>query len=199
MIGCFYLAHVITIPVIILNVFSLLSILLIIVEIYLIFANKETKLYRILNPTTFYFYPVIIGLTSGYGFSSLGLDLSPKQYQFLMTAFIDTCAIFAVFTVFSLLTNKRTKIYIGASLFGLVLSIINIFVFNVMLELVLGIVIACLYVIVDTQNIILKCAANSFNVFGDAKNLFVDFVKIMIDIFRLLNKIEEEREKKKNK
>lgn len=199
MLGCFYMAHVIDIPMAILNFLSCLSIPLLIAEIYLCFANKETKLYRILNPATFYVYPVIIGLTVGKGFTSFGFSMSKRQYQLLINAFINTCAIFTLFSLFALLTNKRIGIYIGTILGALFLGIINIFVFNVMIELVIGIIIECLYIIADTQAIIHECNSNNFNVFSDAKRLFIDFARLLIKLMALSNEKEKEEEKKKKK
>ena len=83
---------------------------------------------------------------------------------------------------------------------NIVLGIISIFVFNVMMEAVLGLIIGCLYVIVDTQTIIRRTEEGQFDVVRDAKMLFVDFVKIFIEILKILQenkKKDEEKDKKK--
>ena len=78
----------------------------------------------------------------------------------------------------------------------LFLSIVNIFVYSVMYEALIGILLGCLYVIVDTQIIIAKASSGVFEPFVDACNLFVDLFKIFIEILKMFS---EKEEKKKNK
>lgn len=66
-----------------------------------------------------------------------------------------------------------------------------------MIELVIGIIIECLYIIADTQAIIHECNSNNFNVFSDAKRLFIDFARLLIKLMALSNEKEKEEEKKK--
>ncbi len=76
----------------------------------------------------------------------------------------------------------------------LVLAIINIFVFSIVLDAVIGLAIGVLYVILDTQIIIHKTEAGIFDVFTDAKELFVDLVKIFIEIMKLLMKDKKKKD-----
>ncbi len=63
-----------------------------------------------------------------------------------------------------------------------------------MLEAVIGLIIGCLYVIVDTQIIIHKTENGIFDVFTDAKELFVDLIKIFIEILKLVSKDNKKKE-----
>ena len=114
-----------------------------------------------------------------------------------MSAFIMTTALFGTFSIFSIATSKRLGIYFGASILCLVIGIINIFIWNVMLEAMIGVVIGCLYVIIDTQTIIHKTENGIFDVYRDAKMLFVDFVKIFIHILKILSENKKEKKGKK--
>ena len=66
-----------------------------------------------------------------------------------------------------------------------------------MLEAMIGVVIGCLYVIIDTQTIIHKTENGIFDVYRDAKMLFVDFVKIFIHILKILSENKKEKKGKK--
>ena len=108
-----------------------------------------------------------------------------------------TSLIFFSFSAFSLLTSNRTFIYFGVSIALFILSIIHIFVWNGKMEVIIGIIIAVGYIIVDTHHIIFKC--NSYydnDCLMDAKMLFVDFANIFIKILVYLMK-EKEKEKEK--
>ncbi len=50
--------------------------------------------------------------------------------------------------------------------------------------------------IIDTQMIIHKTEYGKFEVFRDAKELFIDFVKIMIEILHILSKLNDDKKKK---
>ena len=78
----------------------------------------------------------------------------------------------------------------------LVLSIISIFVFSLIVEAYIGLVIGVLYVIFDTQIIIHRTEQGIFDPFTDAKHLFLDLIKIFIKIVQILN--ANKKEKKKN-
>ena len=69
----------------------------------------------------------------------------------------------------------------------LVLGLINLFVFSVLAEAIIGLVVGVLYVIIDTQMIIHRAENGVFEVFSDAKELFVDFVKIFLEVLKLFS------------
>jgi len=108
-----------------------------------------------------------------------------------------TSLIFFSFSAFSLLTSNRTFIYFGVSIALFILSIIHIFVWNGKMEVIIGIIIAVGYIIVDTQHIIQKANYGYNNdTLMDAKMLFVDFANIFIKILVYLMK-EKDKEKEK--
>lgn len=167
------------------------------IEIALICMDRNSSAYKKLNALTFYLYAFGIGGSIGI----LRTDMNPKElllfHQICMSAFIMTTALFGTFSIFSIATSKRLGIYFGASILCLVIGIINIFIWNVMLEAMIGVVIGCLYVIIDTQTIIHKTENGIFDVYRDAKMLFVDFVKIFIHILKILSENKKEKKEKK--
>ena len=102
-----------------------------------------------------------------------------------MSAFIIACAIFASISVFSMLTVRRTQIYFGAMITSLVLSLVGIFFFRGMIGAILGLIVGCLYTIVDTQMMIHKFECGRVEPFEDARHLFIDLVKITIEIVKI--------------
>ena len=181
-------------------IFIAIGVASIIGEIALLFMSKQNSSYQKLNFLSFYAYALSIG--GGVGMIGYGLNQAQAMlfYKVVMSSFVMTTAVFGAFSVFSILTHQRIGIYLGSALLTLVLGIISIFVFNVMMEAVLGLIIGCLYVIVDTQTIIRRTEEGQFDVVRDAKMLFVDFVKIFIEILKILQenkKKDEEKDKKK--
>ncbi len=87
-------------------------------------------------------------------------------------------------------------IFLSATVCCLVLAIIGIFVFSTALEAIFGVMIGCLYVIIDTQMIIFKAQHSVCEPFLDALNLFIDLFKIFIEITKLL--IDDKKKKSKD-
>ena len=126
-------------------------------EIISFCLNKRSSLYSTLNVLTFYGFAMFLGSSV----STMGYTFDTKQskeefYSMCISALIMTGATFFTFTLFALLTSKRLIIYAGSSVLSLVLSLISFFVFNVSVYLIIGVIIAALYVIIDTQSIIHK-------------------------------------------
>ncbi len=61
---------------------------------------------------------------------------------------------------------------------------------------IVGLAIGIMYVIIDTQMIIHKCEFGRFEVFKDAKELFIDFIRIMIEILSILSKLNDDKKDK---
>jgi FtsH-binding integral membrane protein len=112
-----------------------------------------------------------------------------------LSAFIYAFSIFAVFSVFAMITVRRTQIFVYSAISCLALSLINIFVWNLAVSSIIGLVIGILYVILDTQIIVQKTELGVYDTFTDAKQLLIDLFKIFIEIFKLL----ASEKKKKNK
>ena len=153
-----------------------------------------------MNLLSFYGYAIALGGS----LSVIPFDLSKSQkiyfYQISLEALLMTSLIFFCFSAFALLTSKRVLIYLGVSSALFILSIINIFIWNGKLELIIGMIMAVGYIIVDTQHIIQKANYGYNNdTLMDAKMLFVDFANIFIKILIYLLKEKQKEEKEKDK
>jgi len=134
---------------------------------------------------------------------NLALYVDP---QIVMTAFLFTMIIFLCFTLSALYTQKRTYLYLGGFLatgtsIMLVLSLMNIFgrsqlIFNV--NLYLGLVIACGYILYDTQLIVERANNGDMNYVKHALLLFIDMVDLFVRILIILLKNSQNKEKKNN-
>jgi FtsH-binding integral membrane protein len=112
----------------------------------------------------------------------------------LISAGVYTFAIFACFSVFAIITNKRTHIFAGAAIASLILSLVSLFLFRFsVLESLIGLALGILYVIIDTQMMIMRAESQNKDVFQDAKSLFIDFVKIFLRILELLSKDDKKK------
>ena len=182
-------------------IFFIISIASLIADIVLIFSNKDTSFYKKLNLFSFYGYAISLGGLLGTGIANLTKYDKLIFNQLSLQALFMTSLIFISFTMFSILTSNRLAIYSGATLLTFILSIFSFFIWNVKFEIIIGIIIACLYIIADSQKIILNCENNNNNnAFQDAKMLFVDFAQIFIKILMyLLKKKEDEEEEKRRK
>ena len=115
----------------------------------------------------------------------------------LINSFIYASALFASVSIFAFLTVNRRMIYAGCVSTALVLSLLSIFFFRGDFRAIIGIVIGLLYLVVDTQKMVHKAENGMYEPYHDARELFVDLVKITIEISKLL--MSQEKEKKKNK
>jgi len=133
---------------------------------------------------------------------NLAIDVDP---QIVMTAFLFTTIIFVCFTFSALYTQKRTYLYLGGLLSAgtsimFVLSLMNLFgrselIFNV--NLYLGLVLACGYILYDTQLIVERAANGDTNYVKHALMLFVDMVDLFVRILIILLKNSQKKEKKR--
>jgi len=79
-------------------------------------------------------------------------------------------------------------IFAASGACALVLGIIGFFVYKTALGAILGIIIGCVYVIIDTQIIIFKAQSGAFEPFIDATGLFIDLFNIFVKILKLMAK-----------
>jgi hypothetical protein len=94
-----------------------------------------------------------------------------------------------------MVTRNRFGMYVLATLFVMIVSLINAFFFGyLMIELVLGVAMGALYVIIDTQIIISKAEMGRFDVWTDAKRLFIDLFKLFFEIVKILYKKSKDKE-----
>jgi len=88
-------------------------------------------------------------------------------------------------------------IFIASGASCLFLGVLGFLFMKTSMEAILGIIIGCLYVIVDTQIIIFKTQSGLFEPLIDATNLFTDLIKIFIEIIKHLSKNEEKKKEGK--
>jgi FtsH-binding integral membrane protein len=120
------------------------------------------------------------------------------------TAFLGTTCIFACFSGMSLLAERRSYFYLAGLLSsGLSLlffmSLFNIFfrsaaIYNV--ELYLGLMIFCGFVVFDTQLIVEKRFMGDKDFVAHSLELFLDFINIFVRLLIILSK--NKKEKKSN-
>jgi FtsH-binding integral membrane protein len=148
-----------------------------------------------------------LGLLCGFGFFT-GLSLGPLldfvidiNPQIVPTAFLTTSVLFVSLTLTALWTDKRSWLYLGGTLFSgismlLLMGFMNFFlrsVFIFEIQLWLGLLIFCGFVLFDTQLIIYRFENGDHDYVWHALDLFIDF----IDIFRRILVILAKKEKSK--
>lgn len=140
----------------------------------------------------------------GFGLGPFLSFIAGFDSNILPTAFLGTVAIFTSFSLSAFYSENRFNFWVASlvssgasilfftSLFSFFLP--SVFTFNILLYL--GLFVFSGYVLVDTQFIIFKAAANPLHndELIDALNLFVDFVAIFVRIVVLLS----DKKKRKN-
>jgi FtsH-binding integral membrane protein len=87
-------------------------------------------------------------------------------------------------------------IFFGSVVASLCLSLFSFFfISSIFLESLIGLAVGILYVVIDTQMIIYKTENGEYDTFGDAKELFVDFIKILFEIIKILSSLSKEKKK----
>lgn len=149
--------------------------------------SKFTKQY--ISPYSF--YATTFGIGALLGCATIGLSKSElMEFKSLfMSAAVMAGSIFVCVSIFSILTVRRVMIYLGAIIGSLVLSIISIFMYKASFEAaIIGLVLGTLYVVIDTQLMIHKAENGVFEPYEDARQLFLDLVKLTIEIIKILGK-----------
>ena len=119
-------------------------------------------------------YASFLGFLYGSSFLLLEKGEAVLLGKITITAGLYATGIFTIFSLFSLLTVRRTNIFMFSVFGSLILSLISLFfISNIFIESLIGLVIGILYVVVDTQMIIYKTENGQFDIFGDAKDLFI--------------------------
>ncbi|MCQ2818277.1 MAG: Bax inhibitor-1 family protein [archaeon] len=186
----FLLNQVLFIPAV---VYTILFIASIVLDIYNICTNHKNSKLRY---ASFGMYAFCVGGLAGCVTQNFSPSEKELYYQLCLSAFMMTTLTFFSFSVFAFLTQKRVAIYLGSLLTSLILGIIGLFIYNIMVEIVFGIIIACCYIIFDTQHMIHRAESGRYDVLGDAYCLFIDFVKLFFKFLQLMSKREEEKKKK---
>lgn len=149
------------------------------------------------------------GYLMGFAFLS-GLGLGPLMDMVIRidpsiipTAFMATSVIFICFSLSALYSNDRKWIFIGGSLMSALsilfcMSLLNIFIRSRLLfeiELYVGLLVMCAFVLYDTQLIVEKRRRGDDDFIWHCVDLFID----MIQIFRRLMIILANKEEKKKR
>ena len=147
------------------------------------------------------------GFFVGFAFFS-GIGLGPVMDfviridpSIIPTAFLGTAVVFISFSICSLMSEQRKWLYMGGTLMSglslmLLLGLLNLFIGSRMLfelNLYIGLVIMCAFILYDTQLIVEKCRMGDNDYIWHSVDLFIDF----IDIFRRLMIILGNKEQKR--
>ncbi|XP_013386111.1 probable Bax inhibitor 1 [Lingula anatina] len=155
--------------------------------------------------------PKRLAMLGGFAFFS-GMSLGPLldvvieiNPSIIPTAFLGTCVIFACFSLSALLAGDQRKyLYLGGMLFSglsimMLMSLVNLLlgirlIFE--LNLYLGLIIMCGFVLYDTQLIVEKRRRGDTDFIWHSVDLFLDFINIFR---RLLIILASKEDRKKNK
>lgn len=166
-----------------------------IVELAIFFLRKSIS--ERIKKYAFYTLTSLVGAGLGATMSELNGREFAEVKSLIASSAIITMSLFVSITIFSFLTVKRVLILFGSLIVSLVLSLISIFMFSCTLKIIFGLIIGCLYVVVDTQIMIHNAENGRFDPYHDARQLFYDLIKIFTEILKLLSENEKKKEKKK--
>ncbi|XP_064646507.1 probable Bax inhibitor 1 [Lineus longissimus] len=148
-----------------------------------------------------------LGMLVGFAFCS-GISMGPLMSMVIQinpsivpTAFMGTTVIFVCFSLCALLSDQRTWLYLGGTLFSglsllMMLSLFNIFlgsrlIFEV--NLYLGLIIMCGFILYDTQLIVEKRRRGDEDYIWHCIDLFIDFIQIFRKLMIILSSKEEKK------
>ncbi|CEO96227.1 unnamed protein product (mitochondrion) [Plasmodiophora brassicae] len=130
----------------------------------------------------------------------LSIRLDPSV---LVTALLSTTLVFMCFSISALTSSRRSLLYLGGILsstvsFMLLASLLNVFfrsTFVPWMQIYLGLVVFCGFIMFDTQLMIEQILSGNDNYITMALNLFVDLVAVFVRILIiLLNNTEKKRD-----
>lgn len=125
----------------------------------------------------------------------------------ITTALLGTTTVFVCFTVATLLAKRRSMLYLGGMLSSAISwlflgSLLNMFFrsqFLMDVQLYMGLLVFCGYVLFDTEVIIAKAKAGSTDFVMHAVELFIDFVAIFVRLAIILLRNSGGRKKKERR
>ncbi|XP_053152560.1 bax inhibitor 1 [Hemicordylus capensis] len=151
-----------------------------------------------------------LGMLAGFAFLT-GVNLGPLldmciaiNPTIIPTAFLGTAVIFSCFSLSALYAKRRAYLYLGGILFSglflmLFFSLINIFLGSTWLftvNLYIGLMVMCGFVLFDTQLIIEKAENGDKDYIWHCVDLFLDFVNIFRELMVILGMNENNKKKK---
>lgn len=179
----------------------LMNLLSIIVSVYLIYqvsnkSNSENSRMGYLAAFAFQM-GFLVGPAMHY--------LVHMESELVIMAVLYTSIAFVSFSCISLFSKRRSYLFLGSIIVTLVQGLILYRVFGWLLGysygadglmyLMFGLLVACLYIIYDTQMIIERAERGDKDVVGHALLLFIDLFDLFIKILRILIKLNEDKKK----
>lgn len=125
--------------------------------------------------------------------------------QILIQAILYTSVAFVSFSCISLLSKRRSYLFLG----GIIMTIVQCMCLYSLFSwgfgfrafalpyLICGLLVACLYIIYDTQVIIERAEHGDKDVPTHAMMLFIDLFDLFIKILRILMELKENERKKR--
>ena len=131
-------------------------------------------------------------------------DVNP---ELVMQAVTYTGAAFTSFSLISLLSKRRSMLFVGGIIVCLIQGLFFYRIFGWLLGysfynmtyLMFGLLTACLYIIYDTQIIIEKAELGDQDVISHTLLLFVDLFDLFIRILKILIELQKNEDNKKKK
>eukprot|EP00019_Armaparvus_languidus_P012063 CAMPEP_0168579592 /NCGR_PEP_ID=MMETSP0420-20121227/311_1 /TAXON_ID=498008 /ORGANISM="Pessonella sp." /LENGTH=164 /DNA_ID=CAMNT_0008613583 /DNA_START=274 /DNA_END=768 /DNA_ORIENTATION=- len=145
------------------------------------------------------------GFLKGCSIGPLVSQVLHQDSSIVMTALLGTSVVFASFSAAALFAKRRSYLYLGGFL-GSCLSLlfwgglINMFFRSTMffnVQLYLGLLMFCGYVIFDTQLIVEKAAQGDNDFLGHSLKLFVDFIAIFVRLLIILSRNSEKKRERR--
>ena len=125
--------------------------------------------------------------------------------EIVMQAVLYTASAFTSFSLISLLSKRRSMLFVGGIIVTLVQGMLLYRLFAWLsgtpafglTYLMFGLLTACLYIIYDTQMIVERAERGDKDVIGHTMILFVDLFELFIKILQILIELQKNEEKKK--
>lgn len=144
-------------------------------------------------------------LSQGLGLGGFIRSLLELDPSILVSAFVASAIAFTTFSLFSLVSKRRSLLYLGGSLSSLLMILVigglaNIFLgssFLLDVQLYLGLLVFIGYIVFDTQLIVERADQGDRDVFRHAVELFIDLVGLFVRIASILARKEKKERSRK--
>jgi len=178
----------------------IISILLTFVGIFAIYLTPKTEQYIYIRLLALFGFAFFQGASIG-PLINLVIAIDPN---IIMTALLGTIVVFACFSGSAILSDKRSTIFTGAlASSGLSLLCLTAFLnmffgssFLYLIQLYGGLIVFCLYIMVDTQLMILRAESGRTDFIHDSLQLLIDFVAIFVRLLIILSKKSDDKKRK---
>ena len=182
-----------------------MTLLSIVLSVYLIYKINDKSL----REDSRMFYLAALAFSLGFLVGPAINRLTDVNPEIVMQAVTYTGAAFTSFSLISLLSKRRSMLFVGGIIVCLIQGLFFYRLFGWLLGytfynltyLMFGLLTACLYIIYDTQIIIERAEHGDKDVISHTLVLFVDLFDLFIRILKILIELQkdEDKNKKKNK